>query len=78
MRATVAVIEQGEGVCSKALSVGRHITVEITRYLLKQDKSECYKNMAVLAILRQAVGRGDDIGSSVWQTSSFNYDTEQW
>ena len=78
MRATVAAIERGEDVCSKTLSVGRHITVEITRYLLKQDKSECYENRAVLAMLRQAVGRGGEIGSFVWQTSSFNHDTEQW
>eukprot|EP00957_Ditylum_brightwellii_P177739 13538913-Ditylum_brightwellii.AAC.1 len=58
MRATVAVIEQGEDICSETLSVGRHITVEITCYLLKQDKCECYENRAVLAMLRQAVGRG--------------------
>eukprot|EP00957_Ditylum_brightwellii_P179080 13642075-Ditylum_brightwellii.AAC.1 len=77
MRATVAAIEQGEDINSKALSIGRHITVKITCYLLKQDKSECYENMAVLAMLRQAVGRGGEIGSSLWQTSSFNYDTEQ-
>eukprot|EP00957_Ditylum_brightwellii_P104406 7951783-Ditylum_brightwellii.AAC.1 len=78
MRATVAAIEQGEEVSSKTLSVERHITVKITHYLLKQDKSECYENRAVLAMLRQAVGRGGEIDSSVWRTSSFNYDTEQW
>eukprot|EP00957_Ditylum_brightwellii_P051213 3882531-Ditylum_brightwellii.AAC.1 len=78
MRAAVAAIEQVEEVNSKTLSVGKHITVEITCYLLKQDKSKCYENRAVLAMLRQAVGRGREIGSSVWHTSSFNYDTEQW
>eukprot|EP00957_Ditylum_brightwellii_P104722 7980956-Ditylum_brightwellii.AAC.1 len=46
MCATVAAIELGEDICSKALSVGGHITVEITHYLLKQDKSECYENRA--------------------------------
>eukprot|EP00957_Ditylum_brightwellii_P100636 7670626-Ditylum_brightwellii.AAC.1 len=29
-------------------------------------------------MLRQAVGRGSEIGSSMWRTSSFNHDTEQW
>eukprot|EP00957_Ditylum_brightwellii_P194034 14777550-Ditylum_brightwellii.AAC.1 len=78
MHTTVAAIEQGEDVSSKTLSVERHITVKITRYFLKQDKSECYKNRVVFAMLRQAVGRGGEIGSSVWRTSSFNHDTEQW
>eukprot|EP00957_Ditylum_brightwellii_P187884 14305637-Ditylum_brightwellii.AAC.1 len=58
MCTTVAVIEQGEDIYSKTLSVGRHITIEITRYLLKQDKSECYESWTELAMLRQAVGRG--------------------
>eukprot|EP00957_Ditylum_brightwellii_P099086 7546713-Ditylum_brightwellii.AAC.1 len=69
MRVTVAAIEGREDINSKTLNVGRHITVEITCYLLKQDKSECYKNRAVLVMLRQAVGRGGEIGSSVWWTS---------
>eukprot|EP00957_Ditylum_brightwellii_P160606 12226582-Ditylum_brightwellii.AAC.1 len=61
MCATVAAIEQGEDVYSKTLSVGRHITVEITCYLLKQDKSESYESREVLVMLRQAVGRGGEI-----------------
>eukprot|EP00957_Ditylum_brightwellii_P042349 3206452-Ditylum_brightwellii.AAC.1 len=65
MSATVASIEHDEEENSETLSVGRHITVEITHYLLKQDKSECYENRAVLARLRQAVGGGGEIGSSV-------------
>eukprot|EP00957_Ditylum_brightwellii_P100435 7655648-Ditylum_brightwellii.AAC.1 len=65
MHATVTAIEQGKEIYSKTLNVGRNITVEITRYLLKQDKYECYESRAVLAMLRQAVGRGDEIGSSV-------------
>eukprot|EP00957_Ditylum_brightwellii_P179362 13664114-Ditylum_brightwellii.AAC.2 len=28
--------------------------------------------------LKQAVGRSGEIGSSMQQTSSFNYNTEQW
>jgi hypothetical protein len=78
MRATVAAIERGEQVNKKTLSVGRQIIIYVTRHLLKQDKAESYENRAVLAILRQAVGRGGEIGSSVWCTSSFNLDTEQW
>eukprot|EP00957_Ditylum_brightwellii_P011708 884510-Ditylum_brightwellii.AAC.1 len=42
------------------------------------NKSECYENRAVMAMLRQALGRGGEIGSSVWWTSSFNHDTKQW
>eukprot|EP00957_Ditylum_brightwellii_P071582 5442696-Ditylum_brightwellii.AAC.1 len=61
MHATIAAIEQGEDVSSETLSVGRHITVEITTYPLKQDKSECHENRAVLAMLKQAVGRGGEI-----------------
>eukprot|EP00957_Ditylum_brightwellii_P162710 12390373-Ditylum_brightwellii.AAC.1 len=61
MHATVAAIEQGEEANSKSLSVRRHITVEITHYLLKQDNSECYDNRAMLAMLSQAVGRGGEI-----------------
>eukprot|EP00957_Ditylum_brightwellii_P196568 14977306-Ditylum_brightwellii.AAC.1 len=31
-----------------------------------------------LAVGRQAVGCGGKVGSSIWKTCSFNYDTEQW
>eukprot|EP00957_Ditylum_brightwellii_P025170 1905255-Ditylum_brightwellii.AAC.1 len=61
MRATVAAIERGEQVNKKILSVGRQIIIYVTRHLLKQDKAESYEKRAVLAILRQAVGRGGEI-----------------
>eukprot|EP00957_Ditylum_brightwellii_P061204 4644117-Ditylum_brightwellii.AAC.1 len=64
MCAYVAAIEKGLPVVKKTVGI--------------ENTPGGFENCAVLTALRQAVGHGGEIGSSIWHTHSWNDDTEMW
>eukprot|EP00957_Ditylum_brightwellii_P009248 699719-Ditylum_brightwellii.AAC.1 len=50
----------------------------MNKHLISENTPDGFENCVVLTALRQAVGRGGKIGSSIWHTCSWNDDTEMW
>eukprot|EP00957_Ditylum_brightwellii_P176315 13425753-Ditylum_brightwellii.AAC.1 len=50
----------------------------MNKYFFKLDTPDGYENHAVLTALRQAVGCGDEVGFTIWQSCYWNHDTKHW
>ena len=76
MRAYCKAIEKGESVTSDTLPVVRENIIAMNRHFIQKDDPGSFEKQAVLTALRQAVGRGGEIGTSIWKTCSWNIETE--
>eukprot|EP00957_Ditylum_brightwellii_P039301 2973202-Ditylum_brightwellii.AAC.1 len=71
-------IDKGLPVMKKTVGVGGSIIINMNKHLISENTPDGFENCALLTALRQAMGRGCEIGSSIWHTYSWNEDTEMW
>eukprot|EP00957_Ditylum_brightwellii_P148990 11343798-Ditylum_brightwellii.AAC.1 len=76
MRTYVGAISKGLAVVKKTVYVGCKAVIAINKHFIKCDSADGYENRVVLTALRQAVGRGGNVGSTIWQSCYWNHDTK--
>ena len=68
MRTYIDVIDKGVTVVNNTVGVGRHIIIKINKNFVKKDSPDGFQNRSVMTSLRQEVGRGSEVGLSIWNS----------
>ena len=74
----VAAFNNGVTIVKETVGVGRHIILKMNSHLIKQGLPDCFENTVVFITLNQTVGRGSEVRLSIWDSLSWNHNTDMW
>ena len=78
MHTCVAAIDKGVTVLKKKVGVGHQIITKVNTQLIKHDSPGGFDNRYAWTAPIQALGRGGEVRSSIWNSCSWNHNTEMW